>query len=146
MSITVRGTFIFLDWSEDIKENVVVVISAQSLCGSSRDGFALTWRSVRGCTIFTFQLTFTSIQFCASQYQHHKHEHGCRYAQVSPRIPDSLFFAVHRRGTAVVTVACGFVFFRFAAAGVEFRQQSGRGRFMGHDSPRAKLRANCRHT
>jgi hypothetical protein len=37
-------------------------------------------------------------------------------------------------------MACGFVFFRFAAAGVEFRQQSGRGRFTGQESP-AQLRA-----
>jgi hypothetical protein len=35
-------------------------------------------------------------------------------------------------GEKSVSLACGFVFFRFAAAGVEFRQQSGRGRFMGH--------------
>jgi hypothetical protein len=67
-------------------------------------------------------------------------------AQALLRTLGSASGVVWKRRSEVVSLACGFVFFRFAAAEVEFRQQSGRGRFIGHESAGVQLWANCRHT
>jgi hypothetical protein len=101
-------------WTPRIKK------AAQTLVSVTRDGFALTRRSVRSNSICAYPvLRITSadkaVVLCTGL-----------------RRRGSISCAVRRRGTAVISLACGFVFFRFAAAGVEFRQRSGRGRFMGH--------------